>query len=245
MSYCVTTGMKQTWPWTRRLTWMLWRPTAPQTSLFVGTAGVDSNTNISSPIYCEHRMIFESLHSLVSHKRHYCKLRFTCKCEEEEKTPRELENSVPGVLQCSSCNQDFDDPWDLMEHVQVTKWLYCTDQYCQDQLQIPALTLVGGWLTIKFILFHSPTTHLKFSQLLTSAKFAWRRICFICWSELLIFGCSFIWVCWSKYWSFVQTFYLLICWLSVRLQLSFPTKLAKYNFHWWFCKNMIFLLGSL
>ena len=65
-------------------------------------------------------MIFESLHSLVSHKRHYCKLRFTCKCEEEEKTPRELENSVPGVLQCSSCNQDFDDPWDLMEHVQVT-----------------------------------------------------------------------------------------------------------------------------
>jgi len=64
------------------------------------------------------RMIFDSLHSLVSHKRHYCKLRFTCKCEEEEKSTGELDNAVPGILQCSSCSQDFEDPWDLMEHVQ-------------------------------------------------------------------------------------------------------------------------------
>ena len=33
-----------------------------------------------------------------------------------------MENSVPSILQCSSCNQDFEDPWDLMEHVQV--WRY-------------------------------------------------------------------------------------------------------------------------
>ena len=29
------------------------------------------------------RMVFTSIHSMVSHKRHYCKLRFTCKCESE------------------------------------------------------------------------------------------------------------------------------------------------------------------
>ena len=28
-----------------------------------------------------------------------------------------MENSIPSILQCSSCNQDFEDPWDLMEHV--------------------------------------------------------------------------------------------------------------------------------
>ena len=65
------------------------------------------------------RMIFDSLHSLVSHKRHYCKLRFTCKCEEEDNESTGMEKSVPSILQCSSCNQDFEDPWDLMEHVQV------------------------------------------------------------------------------------------------------------------------------
>ena len=67
-------------------------------------------------------MIFDSLPSLVSHKRHYCKLRFTCKCEDEEKESTEMENSVPSILQCSSCNQDFEDPWDLMEHVQVSSY---------------------------------------------------------------------------------------------------------------------------
>jgi hypothetical protein len=64
-------------------------------------------------------MSFASLHSLISHKKYYCKLRFTCKCEEEEQGMTEMENSVPSILQCSSCNQDFEDPWDLMEHVQV------------------------------------------------------------------------------------------------------------------------------
>ena len=29
------------------------------------------------------RMVFTSIHTMVSHKRHYCKLRFTCKCESE------------------------------------------------------------------------------------------------------------------------------------------------------------------
>lgn len=86
------------------------------------------------------RMIFDSLHSLVSHKRHYCKLRFTCKCEEEEKTTRELENSAPGVLQCSSCRQDFDDPWDLMEHVQDVHTLNIYE-LCDDNQNLTTHTL--------------------------------------------------------------------------------------------------------
>eukprot|EP00092_Neocalanus_flemingeri_P011216 GFUD01012082.1.p1 GENE.GFUD01012082.1~~GFUD01012082.1.p1 ORF type:complete len:277 (+),score=53.60 GFUD01012082.1:149-979(+) len=86
------------------------------------------------------RMIFDSLHSLVSHKRHYCKLRFTCKCEEEDKTETEMENSVPAILQCSSCNQDFEDPWDLMEHVQDVHSLNIY-QLCDDNQNLPGVTV--------------------------------------------------------------------------------------------------------
>ena len=64
------------------------------------------------------RMCFDSITSLITHKRHYCKLRFTCKCEAD--TEDRLDNCrVPDVVTCSTCGQDFDDPWDLMEHVQV------------------------------------------------------------------------------------------------------------------------------
>lgn len=65
-------------------------------------------------------MCFDSIIQLICHKRHYCKLRFTCKCEDEKDILR-VDNSLPGILQCSSCNQDFKNPWDLMEHVQVMK----------------------------------------------------------------------------------------------------------------------------
>ena len=62
-------------------------------------------------------MCFDSITSLITHKRHYCKLRFTCKCEAD--TERLDNCGVPNVVTCSTCGQDFDDPWDLMEHVQV------------------------------------------------------------------------------------------------------------------------------
>ena len=62
-------------------------------------------------------MCFDSITSLITHKRHYCKLRFTCKCESD--TERLDNCGVPAVVTCSTCGQDFDDPWDLMEHVQV------------------------------------------------------------------------------------------------------------------------------
>lgn len=63
------------------------------------------------------RLCFDSISSLISHKKHYCKLRFTCKCEDDRHV---LDNChVPEVVTCSTCSQEFDDPWDLMEHVQV------------------------------------------------------------------------------------------------------------------------------
>ena len=80
-------------------------------------------------------MVFTSIHTMVSHKRHYCKLRFTCKCESEVKSLKNFNPSFdnngdclqvcpdqaapPPYLQCSNCSLGFPDPWDLMEHVQV------------------------------------------------------------------------------------------------------------------------------
>lgn len=79
------------------------------------------------------RMVFQSLQAMVAHKRHYCKLRFTCKCENSRDNCRvrndssdQLECSdehqeqppAPDWLHCSSCQAGFPDPWDLMEHVQ-------------------------------------------------------------------------------------------------------------------------------
>jgi len=62
------------------------------------------------------RMVFTSIHTMVSHKRHYCKLRFTCKCESE--VCPDHDQAPPPYLQCSNCSLGFPDPWDLMEHVQ-------------------------------------------------------------------------------------------------------------------------------
>ena len=74
-------------------------------------------------------MCFDSINSLLTHKRHYCKLRFTCKCEEEQ-----LED-IPPVLQCNTCGQDFTDPWDLMEHVQDVHTLNIY-QLCDDNQNV-------------------------------------------------------------------------------------------------------------
>ena len=73
--------------------------------------------------------------SLLSHKRHYCKLRFTCKCEDDQ---LEQLDDIPGVLQCSSCGQDFSDPWDLMEHVQDVHTLNIY-QLCDDNQNVATL----------------------------------------------------------------------------------------------------------
>ena len=85
--------------------------------------------------YISLRLCFDSICSLLSHKRHYCKLRFTCKCEDDQ---LEQLDDIPGVLQCSSCGQDFSDPWDLMEHVQDVHTLNIY-QLCDDNQNLATL----------------------------------------------------------------------------------------------------------
>ena len=70
------------------------------------------------------REMFSDLVDMLDHKRDYCKLRFTCKCEDEQ-----VDN--PPVLTCNTCGQDFTDPWDLMEHVQDVHTLNIY-QLCDD-----------------------------------------------------------------------------------------------------------------
>lgn len=83
---------------------------------------LDSLKSYTSPdiLICGNcRMVFSSLQTMVTHKRHYCKLRFTCKCEVEETSPQTVSGEgPPAFLQCSNCSMGFPDPWDLMEHVQ-------------------------------------------------------------------------------------------------------------------------------
>jgi len=98
---------------------------------------LDSLKTYSAPdiLICGNcRMCFDSIIQLICHKRHYCKLRFTCKCEDEKDILR-VDNSLPGILQCSSCNQDFKNPWDLMEHVQDVHALNIY-QLCDDNQNI-------------------------------------------------------------------------------------------------------------
>jgi len=79
------------------------------------------------------RLCFDSITHLISHKRNYCKLRFTCKCESEEK----LDNcNIPEVITCGTCSQEFEDPWDLMEHVQDVHTLNIY-QLCDDNQNVP------------------------------------------------------------------------------------------------------------
>jgi len=81
------------------------------------------------------REMFTAVSEMVAHKRHYCKLRFTCKCENttaRSTATTDEESSVPVWLQCSTCNTGFEDPWDLMEHVQGTHTINIYQQVKQD-----------------------------------------------------------------------------------------------------------------
>jgi hypothetical protein len=88
------------------------------------------------------REMFSELSDLLDHKRSYCKLRFTCKCQEQlptiinSKTSRDsattlqplnvrsslsfAENLYPSSkLLCVVCKDSFSNPWDLMVHAQA------------------------------------------------------------------------------------------------------------------------------
>uniref|UniRef100_A0A336LV34 CSON001769 protein n=1 Tax=Culicoides sonorensis TaxID=179676 RepID=A0A336LV34_CULSO len=65
------------------------------------------------------REMFTDLGELLDHKRTYCKLRFTCKCQD---VPVQLVNKTPlpsANLVCVVCKDSFINPWDLMVHAQA------------------------------------------------------------------------------------------------------------------------------
>jgi len=84
------------------------------------------------------RELFEDLVDMLDHKKHHCKMRFTCKCEERDEACGEIDcglskssSSLPLAerdkivskgkkvnLRCSICKKTFAGAWDLMVHVQ-------------------------------------------------------------------------------------------------------------------------------
>ncbi|XP_031620081.1 hybrid signal transduction histidine kinase E [Contarinia nasturtii] len=62
------------------------------------------------------REYFSDLSDLLEHKRSYCKLRFTCKCQDNFQKST-LSSSTK--LLCALCKDYFISPWDLMVHVQA------------------------------------------------------------------------------------------------------------------------------
>lgn len=85
------------------------------------------------------RECFLELGELLDHKRSYCKLRFTCKCQENSVNSSKkklniysfsfyflhntisIENPLPSStkLLCAVCKDEFSSPWDLMVHAQA------------------------------------------------------------------------------------------------------------------------------
>lgn len=64
------------------------------------------------------REMFSELHDLLEHKKTYCKLRFTCKCETR-KSKSSLDEQSTASLLCVQCKDAFQNAWDLMVHAQA------------------------------------------------------------------------------------------------------------------------------
>lgn len=68
------------------------------------------------------REMFTELHDLLEHKKTYCKLRFTCKCESNKSKNNQDDHSVASLL-CVQCKDAFPNAWDLMVHAQAAHML--------------------------------------------------------------------------------------------------------------------------
>nr|CAI5859529.1 unnamed protein product [Callosobruchus analis] len=68
------------------------------------------------------RELFSELHDLLEHKKTYCKLRFTCKCDTN-KSKSHLDDQTTASLLCVQCKDGFQNAWDLMVHAQAAHML--------------------------------------------------------------------------------------------------------------------------
>lgn len=80
------------------------------------------------------RELFNDLVDMLEHKKSYCKMRFTCRCEQKDEddisVQKAITDSSPSglsvggssgrrvCLRCSQCSETFTGAWDLMFHAQ-------------------------------------------------------------------------------------------------------------------------------
>ncbi|KRT84269.1 hypothetical protein AMK59_1140, partial [Oryctes borbonicus] len=69
------------------------------------------------------REMFTDLHELFDHKKAYCKLRFTCKCDSFNKSKSAADENSSASLLCVQCKDAFQNAWDLMVHAQAAHML--------------------------------------------------------------------------------------------------------------------------
>lgn len=65
------------------------------------------------------REMFTELQELLDHKKAYCKLRFTCKCNTINGVKPSSNRKDAAALLCVQCKDSFISAWDLMVHVQA------------------------------------------------------------------------------------------------------------------------------
>ncbi|XP_043651168.1 transcription factor kayak [Drosophila teissieri] len=65
------------------------------------------------------RESFGELSELLDHKKSYCKLRFTCKCQDVAFAASAKTPPTSAKLLCAVCKDAFVNPWDLMVHAQA------------------------------------------------------------------------------------------------------------------------------
>ncbi|XP_025836163.1 heterogeneous nuclear ribonucleoprotein C isoform X2 [Agrilus planipennis] len=70
------------------------------------------------------REMFTELQELLEHKKTYCKLRFTCKCDAYNGDKRmNGDDQSSASLLCVQCKDSFQNSWDLMVHAQAAHML--------------------------------------------------------------------------------------------------------------------------
>ncbi|KAK7574227.1 hypothetical protein V9T40_011418 [Parthenolecanium corni] len=71
------------------------------------------------------RELFSELDELLQHKKTYCKLRFTCKCNSISSTNTNDKNNHEDKISllCHECKDSFESAWDLIVHVQAAHML--------------------------------------------------------------------------------------------------------------------------
>ncbi|CAG9864588.1 unnamed protein product [Phyllotreta striolata] len=69
------------------------------------------------------RELFSELQELLEHKKTYCKLRFTCKCDSNKSNSHQDDPNTSTSLLCVQCKDAFQNAWDLMVHAQAAHML--------------------------------------------------------------------------------------------------------------------------